>query len=397
MLLLFGGTHQIGKILRSQRLFTLFEDFRFADQYRDISSINMANHFAYQSTQNNANDQVMYTSNRSRSESGSSDSSRGSGNSGNSGKSRRRSHRPRGCRGGSNRRKQKNGEGGNKPFFKKTYNSDFKNRVQGKFSHPSMNQNQHADQSTAEIVTNNNNKKSGNGGYRRGSYNNNPAKDYNIILPDYTYPASGISVSSVADLQRDGEITYGDNLQAHYRNLAPKHMGEPENDYPLLESSYSESSSETIFEQRDAIAQNKRENGILPPPPPDELFNRQTTQILPGPNPYALNSSGSNGSMHSNNNLVYVTHSYAAHTPVPQPTLVRPVSRPPPQSHFINTAPIPTATPCLPGILQQVHNEVDFDYRAQRLEKQRQNVVGGSLFVTSPRSFLMGCKRSFHE
>jgi len=37
-----------------------------------------------------------------------------------------------------------------------------------------------------------------------------------------------------------------------------------------------------------------------------------------------------------------------------------------------------------------------YEYRAERLEKQRQNVEGGSLFVTSPRSFLMGMKKSFH-
>ena len=35
----------------------------------------------------------------------------------------------------------------------------------------------------------------------------------------------------------------------------------------------------------------------------------------------------------------------------------------------------------------------EHNYRAERLEKQRQTVVGGSLFVTSPRSFLMGLKK----
>jgi hypothetical protein len=39
----------------------------------------------------------------------------------------------------------------------------------------------------------------------------------------------------------------------------------------------------------------------------------------------------------------------------------------------------------------------DHDYRAERLQKQRQDVEGGSLFVTSPRSFLMGFKKSFHD
>jgi hypothetical protein len=351
----------------------------------------MANNLSYQSSHGNSNDQVMYTtSNRSRSESGSSDSSRGSGN---SGKQRRRSHRPRGCRGGSNRRRQKNGEPGNKQFFKKTYNSDFKNRVHGKFSKSSVNQNNHAGPSEEEYVTNNMNKNSGQDSFSRGSYNNNSGKDYNNgFLPDYPYPKSGISVATASDLQQGGN-TYGHNLQVYYGNNAPKYIGEPENDYPLLQSSYSESSSETIFEQRDAYTQNNHDDGILPPPPSDESFHRPNHQILPGPNPYALKSSGFAGCI-NNSNPVYVTHSYAA--PTPAPAIVHPVSRPPRPHHMNST---PNMTPYLPGILQQQehNNQVDYNYRAQRLEKQRQNVVGGSLFVTSPRSFLMSCKRSFHE
>jgi len=351
----------------------------------------MANHFSYPSSHGNSNDQVMYTSNRSRSESGSSDSSRGSGNSGNSGNSgkpRRRSHRPRGCRGGSNRRRQKNGEG-NKPYFKKTYNSDFKNRVQGKFSHPSMNENDHAGPSEEEFVKNDNKKNGGRGSVRRGSYNENSGKDYNIIIPDYTYPNSEISVSISSDLQ-PGANTYGHNPQAYYGSCAPRYGGESENDYPLLQSSFSESSSETIVEQRDVYAQSKHVDSILPPPPSDELFNRPN-QILPGPNPYALNSFGT-GAI-NNSNPVYVTHSYAA--PTPAPAIVLPVSRPP-LPHLVDSA--PGMAPSLPGLVQQqTPNDGDFNYRAERLQKQRQNVVGGSLFVTSPRSFLMSCKRSFHE
>lgn len=355
----------------------------------------MANHFSYQSSHGNSSDQVMYTtSNRSRSESGGSDSSRdssrGSGNSGNSGKPRRRSHRPRGCRGGSNRRRQKNGEGGNKPFFKKTYNSDFKNRVHGKFSQSSINQNHHAITSVTseeDFVTNNSNKNGGQGSLRLGTFNNNPAKEYNIILPDYPFPNSGISVPTASDVQPRGN-THGHNLKAYYRNHAPKYLGEPENDYPLLSSSFSESSSDTIFEQRDAYIQSTHEDGILPPPPSEELFNR-SNQVLSGPNPYALKSSGS-GSV-NNSNPAYVTHSYAA--PNPASSIVLPVSRSLP--HLMDTT--PNMTPCLPGITQQSHNEFDFDYRAQRLEKQRQNVVGGSLFVTSPRSFLMSCTSSFSD
>jgi hypothetical protein len=50
------------------------------------------------------------------------------------------------------------------------------------------------------------------------------------------------------------------------------------------------------------------------------------------------------------------------------------------------------------GVLDDVasgSSRKDFEYRVERLEKQRQNVEGGSLFVTSPRSFLMGFNKSF--
>ncbi len=332
----------------------------------------MANHFSYQSSHGNSNDQVMYTSNRSRSESGSSESSRGSGN---SGKPRRRSHRPRGCRGGSNRRRQKNSEAGNKPFFKKTYNSDFKNRVHGKFSQSSGNHN-HSGPSEEEFLTTNNKKNRGQGNFHRGSYNNNYGKEYNIIHNDYPHPKSEITLSTGSDFQAEGNA-YGHNLQGYDRPF----VGSPENDYPFLQSSFSESSSDSIVDQRDVYNQSKHDNGILPPLPTEELFNRPT-HILPGPNPYALKSSVPES--FNNNNLAFVTHSYAAQTPA----MVLPVSRPQPLRV--------ESTPCLPG-LQQAHNDVDFNYRAQRLEKQRQNVVGGSLFVTSPRSFLMGSNRSFHE
>lgn len=366
MFVLFGGALRIEIILA----ITVSREFPLSYSHHQIKyNLIMANHFSYQSSHGNSNEQVMYTSNRSRSESGSSDSSRGSGN---SGKPRRRSHRPRGCRGGSNRRRQKNAEGGNKPFFKKTYNSDFKNRVQGKFSHSSMNQNHLAGPSEEEFLANKVRKNDGQSSYYRGSYNNNSGKDYNVILPDYPYPKSGISIATAPEQARRN--AHGQ----YYGNFAPKYVGEPENDYPHLQSSFSESSSDSIIDQRD---------GILPPPPSDELFHGRQNQILPGPNPYALKSSGS-GSMNISNSA-YVTHSYAA--PTPAPAIVPPVSRPQPLLVDSNA----NMTSCLPGILQQVHNDVDFNYRAQRLEKQRQNVVGGSLFVTSPRSFLMSCKRSF--
>ncbi|VEU38426.1 unnamed protein product [Pseudo-nitzschia multistriata] len=327
----------------------------------------------------------MYTSNRSRTDSGSSDSSRGSGNSGNSGKSRRRSHRPRGCRGGSNRRKQKNAEGGNKQFFKKTYNSDFKNRVHSKFSNSSVVQINLSDPSEAEFSVNASTKSRGPDGFRGGSYDSNiHRKSCNVILPDYNYNTSGFPGAGPSDFQYGGNMQMR-NPQSYYGNLASKYMGESETDYPLLQSTFSESSNETVLEQRDSFASN---DGILPPLPSEDLYDTPK-EIPSGPNPYALKPSSSGGTM--NHNISHVTHSYAAPSPLP-PAIVRPVSRP--QPNLVETS---RPTQSLPGILQQVHNNMDLDYRSHRLEKQRQNVVGGSLFVTSPRSFLMGCKRSFHE
>ena len=344
----------------------------FTSTSQNQSNVTMANHYSYQSSHSNSNDQVMYTSNRSRSESGSSDSSRGSGN---SGKPRRRSHRPRGCRGGSNRRKQKNAEGGNKQHFKKTYSSDFKNRVHGKFSQPLVNQNNYAGPSEEEFFTKNSNNGPQNN-FRQGCLHKNPDNACNIVLLDYPHPKSAISTTS--------GLPFGGNIHGHsqqkgfYRNNAPRYVGESDNDYPLLQSSFSESSSESIIENRDAI---------LPPLPSDDLFDRPH-QIIPGPNPYALKSSGA-GSM-IDSHPVYPT--YGGPTPTTAPTIVLPVSRPQPQ--FVDST--PDVTMLLPG-LQQARKDIDFNYRAQRLEKQRQSVVGGSLFVTSPRSFLMSCKSSFHE
>ena len=229
-------------------------------------------------------------------------------------------------------------------------------------------------------MTNNNKKNRGQGNFHRGSYNNDYGKDYNNIHPDYHHPKSGMTVTT--------GNAFGHNPQGYDRNFSSEYVGEPENDYSFLQSSFSESSGDSIVEQRDVYNGNRHDGNILPPLPSEELFNRQTN-ILPGPNPYALKSSAPES--FNNSNPTFMTHNYAAQKPAPAMAL--PVSRPRPllveSNHNI--------TPCLPG-LQQARNDVDLNnYRAQRLEKQRQNVVGGSLFVTSPRSFLMSCKRSFHE
>ena len=376
----------------------------------------MVNHISYQSNHNYHNNQVMYSSNRSRTESGSSESSRGSGNSGNSGnsgssgnsdnnsgnsgRSRRRSHRPRGCRGGSNRRRYNSGEGRNKQqlFNKTTYNNDFKGRVQGKFSRPSMN---HNGQPEEELLVTNGQQYCDPNSFRRPSYNNhnNATQDFNYRVPEYTYPPSGISVSSQSDLHHSGIASSHNSNSHYYRDTSAAYNGEPENDYPMLQSSFSESSSssETIFEdhnvayaqsqQQQQQLQQQQDQGhghgqILPPLPSNALFHHPK-QIPFGPNPYALKTSCSSSS--SNSTTISSSNNISN---TPSSVIERSVTR---QS-------VMDTTMNLPGILQRSsNNHIEFDYRAQRLEKQRQNVVGGSLFVTSPRSFLMSCKKSFNQ
>ena len=368
------------EILASKKILVL--PILFSNFISRLKIHKMVNHFSYQSNHGYHSNQVMYSSNRSRTESGSSESSRGSGN---SGPTRRRSHRPRGCRGGTNRRKQNNGEGKKKPHYNnKTYNHDFKNRVQGKFSRPPM---EHPGPLEEEFLVNTGQQLCDPNSFRRSSYNNNARKDLNHRLPDYPYNPSGISVSTRTEFHHAGSVSTSRNSQ-YYRDNSTVYNGEPENDYPLLlqsSSSDTSSSNETIFEQHDvAYNQNQYDVGhgqILPPLPSDALVH-PLKQTPFGPNPYALKTSGYGSKIST---LQHTNNSFTT------PSVIgRSVTRP--QSTSLDTA-----IHHLPSILQPSHKHMDFDYRAQRLEKQRQNVVGGSLFATSPRSFLMSCKNSFNE
>ena len=97
------------------------------------------------------------------------------------------------------------------------------------------------------------------------------------------------------------------------------------------------------------------QSGLILPPLPPATFQNQP--IPPrGPNPYALQPT----TQHN----VYQQHQQHPYGMSFEPNIEK-----------INTFIAP-----------------DFEYRAERLAKQRQSVVGGSLFSTSPRSFLMGKK-----
>lgn len=326
-------------------------------------------------------DQMMYSSNRSRCESGSSEGSRGSGSTG-SGKSRRRSHRPRGCRGGSNRRRNNNNVGGEGK--KRTSNNKY-----------SSVGNYH-----------------GNGATRgnKHSYNNMTSSNYEIggvsqtshyQLPCVYSDLSGSTLSTFPYSSYNSSDCFGRSMVSSYGETM---------DHPVLQNSLSDSSNEIILGHDDSQ--------ILPPMPRDAF--QQQRPIPLGPNPYALNAAvsarstslppintGYNCTSTALSNSAISLPSTASSTasdPETRPAgILQPLSHTRGHSrHNINVTemfaevPKETAFVSLDKSVVTIPEEAN-DYRAERLEKQRQTVEGGSLFVTSPRSFLMGVKTSFHD
>lgn len=394
------------------------------------------------------NSQVMYSSNRSRSESGSSEGSRGSGSNSTNSRSRRRSHRPRGCRGGINRRKHNQGGiGKNKTHYNKTSQScDLKsNKVhQRKFSRSSSTDHHHHHHRPVPVengllVNNGQQHWDANKTFRRSFHNDiNMTKELNYRRHENPYQKTGImSVSSTYPSSEDIYHHAGQSASTYYksqyydeRTTGYNNNVEPENDYPLLQSSFSESSSsnETVFEGYDGYdsysEQNQKQQQfnfgnnrqILPPLPPSEALYHPSKQVPFGPNPYALKISSSaygNGrtatSTYSNSKFRQVGSSNSVATSsLPLSMLERSMSlatrsRPDPLSdtttirHNVPGSILHQKAPNDTNDDDNIKNILSFDYRAHRIEKQRQNVVGGSLFVTSPRSFLMSCKKSRTE
>jgi hypothetical protein len=347
----------------------------------------MVSHFGYssqyfyhQSAHADA-DQMIHTSNRLRAESGSSESSRGSGSTG-SAKSRRRSHRPRGCRGGSNRRRNNVCDGKKKvPQYKAS--TDLR-------GHDAIRGNSFTCSST------------------------NVASRYDVSFIPHNVPYqlqgmySGYSNANEDSGYYDFLPSRGvTNINHHINEHLGRCAGFGNTEFPSLRTSFSDSSNEMIPGYDDSQ--------ILPPMPTNAFQDQRP--IPTGPNPYALNISTSAKSV--------IDSARIGHHSARAALLSEALSEPPtdgssgtePNSHH-------------PGILQPLqkvysrHNinfgemvteagkdfaffsldesvginaDQDNVYRAQRLDKQRQNVLGGSLFVTSPRSFLMGVKKLFHE
>jgi hypothetical protein len=161
-------------------------------------------------------------------------------------------------------------------------------------------------------------------------------------------------------------------------------------EFPAILQSFSDSSSEeAAMEQQKQLPKynnilppcahstntnNNNGDGYILPPLPSNAF--ENDPIPSGPNPYALKLS---------------THPEGYYSQHPQPPLSR--------QHGYDYPTMPNLhfqqqPPSLQMPYDNHHNQQHppYDYHAERLEKQRQNVEGGSLFCTSPRSFLMGRK-----
>lgn len=193
-------------------------------------------------------------------------------------------------------------------------------------------------------------------------------------------------------------------------------------DYHPLQNSYSDSSVDLGMEQQELFSGQKmlppmgrgliggfgpersQQTDQILPPLPAHAFEKSET-ILSGPNPYALILDVSiNSSFPSKSNI-----SPPSALPLPSPRMRQNESSAFPTKFGRILSPH-NASSVVVGIrangLGQQSQEFVVDnnnnndklnhngYRAERLEKQRQNVQGGSLFVTSPRSFLMGLNKT---
>jgi hypothetical protein len=334
-------------------------------------------------------DQMMYESNRSRSDSGtsgSSGSSRGSGK-----PPRRRSHRPRGCRGGSSRRRTTSVDNANgKPPVKSN------------------------DPSTNNKVPIDNNKQNSRTEQSSSKNDMDPSRQHNhysIPVQEFSFPSpqpkpSGLSRSYQDFHYQHGEDSislpaatapsadYSSNVGSSYDQSSPfYYQSQMSTEYPAILRSFSDSSSEeAAMEQqkqpskynnmlppcaRNTNTNGNNDNGYSLPPLPSNAFENEP--IPSGPNPYALKLS---------------THPEGYYSQHPQPPVSRQHGYGYPTTANLQFQEQP---PSLQMPYSNHHNQQhpSYDYQAERLEKQRQDVQGGSLFVTSPRSFLMGRKTDF--
>jgi hypothetical protein len=398
--------------------------------------------FAFSSSSGNPNDFLAsrephhHQGNRSRLDSGTSGTSGSSGSSESSKGSgkppRRRSHRPRGCRGGSNRRRN-NSDGANKLTSKGSDTGSETNTGSKTIlsKHPSYKQ----------VIT-------GENGALMQDYtilSRQPQQPNPALYIDCQQglPQRDVSTSSSVSTSTAPMTDYSSSQESFENQMFP-------NEFSEIQPSFSDSSSEF---GTDPISQDflipasdsygyggdiMNNNQILPPLPSNAFHNEYIPSV---PNPYALKPS-----IYDNtNNMMYARENFPQfHEPsynmtatkfaggyaTPMKNLAPPHlhhNSYPLQCHYYNIEngmnmmnmkdgnPNPTMGPpaARPKLLSGIANQAsystnitnssnipvtcssDSDYRAERLEIQRQNVEGGSLFVTSPRSFLMGKRNAF--
>jgi hypothetical protein len=274
-------------------------------------------------------DQMLSNSNHSRSSYGGADDKT----------TRRRSHRPRGCRGGSNRRKNDNGENKNRNTYNKPMKKGMtKKQASFKTSRPSYNKFTHEKKQSLSVSKE---MSSGNMLSGPGRYANNSS-------------CSNSELDS-SEFNSLSEFNSSSDLSSTGTDMQP---------------SFSESSSEEGIPNPKALSFHpQNQNRYILPPLPSTAFHNLEPVPPRGPNPYALQPT-------TQHNIYPAQQQQSFCMPYPQ--LSQKVD---PFFQGSNENPTPGL-----AVFQACPGP---DYKAQRLAKQRQS-VGGSLFCTSPRSFLMG-------
>lgn len=339
--------------------------------------------------------------NRSRLDSGTSGSSDGSRGSGKP--PRRRSHRPRGCRGGVNRRRNNSSDCSKKLSNTSNETTPKPGNKMSIATHPKHKQ--IAPQS-----------------------NTPPMQEFTILSrqPNSAYyldcqPGQvqrGCSTASSMSASTAQMTDYSSSQGSYDQSLV--------NDFSTIQASFSDSSSEfaidptaqlsmSLFPDFESDSISMISNSQILPPLPSNALKNETFPM--GPNPYALKLTNCENNLnifHTGENVPHFqspaeltatmfTGGYATsmknsiippsqhNYPLPCyssiDNLNASMGPPPPRPKLVLG--IQNPRPATIAIARSSENE----YRAERLEIQRQNVEGGSLFVTSPRSFLMG-KRS---
>ena len=328
--------------------------------------------------------------NRPRLDSGTSLSSESS----NTGKPpRRRSHRPRGCRGGSNRRRNKAGELSGEP---KGCNWNGRERHESKTILAKHSKIKPCSSSKKGTTS------------KHVAVSSHSAHESNNR--ERSFSSSSVSTAPTSDFSSSHDV---DDISFL-------------NDYSTIQTSFSDSSSEKGVASTVVTGTSSQ---ILPPLP---LRKIQTQQFHSGRNPYALQNTNDVVSCASISKCHDLSHavngSMSSYATAVQSLNQQPIRNqheyPMPSEHYgfdccsigvtaMNTAgnmgpPPPRHLLRMPVVSNMTVSTGngrsiaaactrESGHYTERLEIQRQVVEGGSLFLTSPRSFLMGKRNYFSK